>query len=174
MTSWSLEHPAGAGVRTVMSRRTTGDATKARKNYRIAKLGSAQFVVVLSGLGALFVVAAIACYPTLHDEYVKAVAIEPFEPLFGFQSGPVVLHWPGQEGEIAWGIASVAEDGVFARAGVRAGDIPFGWHSGVTALYGALHDASSGRATSFEVFNAGDAHLGADALREIRLAAIRR
>jgi hypothetical protein len=52
---------------------------------------------------------------------------------------------------------------------INEGDPP-----GVTDMYAALQQASSGEATSLQVFNAADAHLGAAALRPIDLPAATR
>jgi hypothetical protein len=134
-----------------------------------ATLGSAQFVVLLTGLGLVLTVVAIAVYPDAYRQYVQDVGIKRFERQYGFRSGLVTWRKSGRDVESMWGIVSVTSDGAFARAGVRKGDVPWSAHDRVVELYSALEQASAGRATSLEMFNPADAHLGAGAHRTITL-----
>ena len=145
------------------------DARRRDRSGPRPSLGSTQFVVLVSGLALVLTVVAIGVYPTAYLQYVQGVAIKRFEREFGFQSGLVAWHRNGRDQESVWGIVSVTPDGAFARAGVRAGDIPVSHHDRAVDLYYALKEASSGRALSIEMFNSADAPLGAGGRRTIKL-----
>jgi hypothetical protein len=111
----------------------------------------------------------VVLYPALHVRYIQEFGIKPFETQYGFRTGVVSLQLSAGQPVSAWGIVWVAPDGPLARAGVRSGDIPSDNHGGLSVLYMALQQASSGRAATFHVHNAADAHLGAAAVRQVTL-----
>jgi hypothetical protein len=143
-----------------------------RRGYKTGRipLGPTHFVVLLAGLTLVLTFVAIAVYPTAYSDYVQDVGIKRFERQYGFQSGLVVWGERGRNQQSVWGIISVTPDGAFARAGVRAGDIPVSQHYRDVALYYALEEASSGRPSSIEMINAADS-FGTGASRTIELLA---
>jgi hypothetical protein len=152
-----------------MAARQRSDFRRSDRTSQKVSLGSVQFVVLLTGLGLVLTVVAIAVYPDAYRRYVQDVGIKRFEHQYGFRSGLVTWREPGQDVESVWGIVSVTSDGAFARAGVREGDVPWSPHDRVVELYSALERSSAGRATSIEMLNPVDAHLGAGAHRTITL-----
>ena len=151
-----------------MAVRQKPDDRRGDKTSRRLLLGPTHFVVLVAGLTLVLTFVALAVYPTAYSEYVQDVGIKRFERQYGFRSGLVVWREPGQNQEWVWGIVSVTSDGVFARAGIRAGDIPVSEHDRAVDLYYALEEASSGRASSIEVINSADA-FGAGARRTVKL-----
>lgn len=152
-----------------MAVRQRPDARRGDKTGPRLSLGPSHFVVLVVALTLVLTVVAIVVYPTAYSEYVQDVGIKRFERQYGFKSGLVVWRAPGQTEESVWGIVSVTSDGAFARAGVRAGDIPVSQHDRAVDLYYALEEASSGRASSLEMIDSVDA-FGAGARRTITLS----
>lgn len=140
-----------------------------RTNTRLLTLGRRQLAVVAAGVSLVVVVAAVLLYPDLYIQYIRNFGIRQFEAQYAFRTGPVPVRSNSQQTETHWGIVWVAPEGAFARLGVRGGDIPFAYHGGVTDMYSALKRASLGGASSFQVYNAADAHLGRVALRDVNL-----
>lgn len=140
-----------------------------RAKSRLLALGWPQLAVVVAGVVLVLGVAAVFAYPELYVRYIQTVGIREFEAQYEFRSGDVLVKPIGQQERTEWGIVWVAPAGTFARLGVRAGDIPFEYHGGVRDIYIALQQASEGKASSFQVYNAADAHLGWKALRDINL-----
>src|SRR5262245_10356396 len=140
-----------------MAVRQRPDARRGDETGPRLLLGPTHFVVLMVGLTLVLTIVAIGVYPTEYAEYVQDVGITRFERQYGFTSGMVVWRAPGQDEESVWGIVSVTPDGAFARAGVRAGDIPLSQHYRAVALYYALEEASSGRPSSIEMINSADA-----------------
>jgi hypothetical protein len=143
-----------------------------RARPRLLALGWPQLAVVGAGVVLILGVAAVFAYPELYLRYIQTVGIREFEAQYEFRSGDVLVKQVGQQTRTEWGIVWVAPAGTFARLGVRAGDIPFEYHGGVRDIYAALQQASVGKASSFQVYNSADAHLGRKALRDIRLPPI--
>jgi hypothetical protein len=162
-----------------MSRETKPILKRQQQRYSQAKwtllaLGWPQLAVVVAGVVLILVVAAVFAYPELYVRYIQTVGIREFESQYEFRSGDVLVKQVGQPTRTEWGIVWVAPAGTFARLGLRAGDIPFEYHGGVRDIYIALQQASEGKASSFQVYNSADAHLGRKALREINLPPIGR
>jgi hypothetical protein len=143
-----------------------------RTRIRLVTLGPAQLAVVTAGVFLVLTVAAVLVYPELYVQYIQRFGIREFEAHYGFRTGAVQVHFKDQQPETQWGIVWVAPDGAFARLGLRAADIPFAYHGGVTDMYGALKQASSGQPSSFQVYNASDAYLGRPALHDVNLPAV--
>lgn len=136
----------------------TGNSRQPRPTG-LTRLGWLQLAVVYAGVVAVVLVVGITFRGEWYDLYVSRVAIRDFENVYGFKTGTVTVH-AGNLSYERWGIVSVAADGEFAALGVRDGDLPFrlGGHStSAIVLYEALEDASTGRASWFEVINAADA-----------------
>jgi hypothetical protein len=159
--------------KTIVVHNETG-LTRPRIGMKLVTVTWRHFAVVAVGLVVVMVVAGILLYPTLYVQYIQEFGIKRFEGQYGFRSGLVLVQSSTSQPERTWGIVSVVPGGTFSRLGVRDGDIPFEYHGGVTDMYAALQQASSRDATSFQVFNAADAHLGAAALRRINLPAAKR
>ncbi len=132
-------------------------------------LGMWQFAILAVCMVLVLALTGVVMYPALTVRYIQEDGVKSFESQFGFRTGLVDLQAPAAQPVSVWGIVWVAPDGSFARAGVRSGDIPSDDHGGVSALYDALQQASSGRAASFHVHNAADALLGAAAVRQVTL-----
>jgi hypothetical protein len=133
--------------------------------------GSRQYAILAVGVLFALIVTGIVLYPDLYVRYIQEFGIKRFEAQYGFRTGQVAVRSSAPESQLVWGIVWVVPGGVFSRLGLRDGDIPFAYHGGMTDMYGALQQASSGEVSSFQVYNAADAHLGAAALRRINLPA---
>jgi len=143
---------------------------RARRLPRLATFGWPQLAIVVSGVVLVLITILILVYPSLYVEYIKQFGIRQFEARYSFETGNVrVPAWSGQPAHTEWGIVSVAPDGAFNRLGVRSGDIPFAYHGGVADMYYALQWAAAGHASSFQVSNASDRHLGRAGLRDVNL-----
>src|SRR5262245_18605587 len=140
-----------------------------RRRARLLTLGWPQLSVILACVIVVFGVASILLYPQLNTQYIRDFGIRQFEAEYGFRTGEVRVPPNGPSSRLEWGILWVAPAGAFGRLGVRVGDIPFEYHSGVRDMYAALKLASKGEASRFQVYNAADAHLGRKALRNIDL-----
>jgi hypothetical protein len=144
------------------------------RNRNIMRLGWTQLAVVGGALAAMTAVVGIVFERDLSEEYARRVSIKPFEAVYGFETGIILVRPPSGAAFEAWGILRVSNTGDFASLGVREGDIPFERHGGgAQALCHALSAASSGQAASFDVINAHDWHLP-DQLREISVPARKR
>jgi hypothetical protein len=148
---------------------TAVDQGKHRGRGAPLTLGSRQFAILAASLLMVFTTTGILTYPSLYTRYIQEFGIKHFEVQYGFRTGAVAVQSSASPMDSAWGVVWVAPDGLFAQLGVRAGDIPFAYHGGVKDMYVALQQASSGEASSFEVYNSGDAHLGRRALRRVNL-----
>lgn len=145
------------------------EQSQARAKMKLLRLGWAQFGVMAAAVALVLVVGAVLLYPTLYLRCIQEFGIRQFETQYEFRSGDVLVTRIGQQPRTEWGIVWVAPASAFSRLGVRAGDIPFEYHGGIRDMYVALQQASEGEASSFQVYNAADAHLGRKALRDIHL-----
>jgi len=141
----------------------------ARAKMKLLRLGWAHFGVMAASVALVLGVGAVLLYPPLYLRYIQEFGIRQFETQYEFRSGDVLVTRIWQQPRTEWGIVWVAPEGAFSRLGVRAGDIPFEYHGGITDMYVALQQASDGEASSFQVSNAADANLGRKALRDIHL-----
>jgi hypothetical protein len=145
------------------------EQSQTRASTRLLRLGWAQFGVIAAAVAFVLGVGAVLLYPALHLRYIQEFGIRQFETQYEFRSGDVLVTPIGQQPRTEWGIVWVAPAGAFSRLGIRAGDVPFEYHGGIRDMYVALQKASEGEATSFQVYNAADAHLGRKALRDIHV-----
>jgi len=149
----------------------SGGRSRARAGTTLLRLGWAQLGVMAAAVALIVAVAAVLLYPPLYLRYIQAIGIRQFETQYEFRSGDVLVTSTGQQPRTEWGIVWVAPAGAFNRLGVRGGDIPFEYHGGMRDMYVALEQASAGEASSFQVYNAADVHLGRKAVRDIHLPA---
>jgi len=141
----------------VWLRASSARALWGTRNRSIMRLGWTQLAVVCGVLAAMTAVVGIVFERDLSEEYARRVGIRPFEAVYGFETGIILVRPPSGAAFEAWGILRVSNTGDFARLGVRDGDIPFARHGGAAqALWRALSAASSGRAASFDVINTRD------------------
>jgi hypothetical protein len=111
----------------------------------------------------------IAFSPSLYEVYLESFAAPHLERTFGFKTARVRL--PADSSEYKHlAIVSVSPGGVFAKAGVRAGDLPVGYqHRVVTGFYLDLEAVQDGQAVEFRVVAADEYRKGRDAWRRIRI-----
>lgn len=152
-----------------MIARTAADQTNARRRLVPLTLGIGQLAIMVVSLVVVSAVAGIVAYPAVYVRYIQDYGLKPFEARYGFRTGAVAPILSASQVESTWGVVWVEPDGLFAQLGVRTGDIPFDYHGGPIAMYGALRLASSGEASAFQVYNSNDAHLGHSALRWVNL-----
>ena len=123
-------------------------------------------------MAGLLTIASVVCVVCAWEisEWDARVQVKQFEPAFGFTSGTVIVP-DGNGGQFeSWGIVAVADDGAFARAGVRGGDVPFDHHGfGAQRLLYALIRASKGEPGEFAVLNAADWTRTSNPLRAVAI-----
>ncbi len=121
---------------------------------RLLRLGGREFLLIAAMLLGLAGILVVVLGPDVQRAWAHH-AIRQREAIYGFRTGNIpstaVCPFTGM-----WGIVSVVREGVFAEAGVRAGDVPLFTHGGVGELAHALEQSETGRPASFEVFNCGD------------------
>jgi hypothetical protein len=88
-------------------------------------LSRAQFLYIAV---ILFVVLpgimGVAFSDVLYSAWCRQVEMPKYEKLLGFRMGSVQVQRPGAENYSVDAITWVRPDGPFARAGIRAGDVP--------------------------------------------------
>jgi hypothetical protein len=118
------------------------------KAQRPLRLGGRDFLLIVSVLVGLTAVLAIVLLPDVSNAIARH-DIRRREVTYGFTTGSVrssaAFPCAGM-----WGIVTVVPGGAFAKAGVRAGDVPYG--DGQELVY-ALEESEAGRAATFRVFD---------------------
>ena len=109
-----------------------------------------RYVVLLAGLGLIFVVVTIVFWPWPYALVVEHFILPEYETTFGFRGGRLRVS-VGHTSDSIYALVAVVPDGKLARAGARSGDIPVAHHGGLWAFYGALQEASAGREGDFDV-----------------------
>jgi hypothetical protein len=138
---------AGVVSNGVMDRRTGAETPG------LLRLGSREFLILAGMLAGLVAVLVVMLWPDAlrardrHDIRQREVA-------YGFSTGNIPLSDRCPFSGI-WGIVSVVPGGIFAEAGVRAGDVPV-FNGGVQELAFALVESERGRAADFTLFNCVD------------------
>lgn len=129
-------------------------ATGPAKSGRLLRLGGREFLVIAAMLLGLAGILVIVLWPDVQRAWTRH-AIRQREATYGFTAGnipsTVVCPFTGM-----WGIVSVVPQGVFAKAGVRGGDVPVFTHGGLEAVAYALKESEAGRLATFEVVNCSD------------------
>ena len=129
-------------------------------------LSRTQFLYVALVLLVLLPAAVLLIVsPGLPSVWCKHFELADYEQTFGFKLGPLQ---PRGSGESVLGFASVAPDGVFARSGLRTGDVPSMYH-GLGDLCGDLAAASEGREVELRVFNVAERQGDSIAWRRVPL-----
>lgn len=111
------------------------------------------------------VVAVIVLTP---NEICLRFEMPRYERAFGFKLGEMEAPGAGASSDRVLAVTTVEPNGVFARSGVRPGDVPRG-HHGIAEFCGDLDAALGGRAVDLRLNNLVDARAGKDSVREIRL-----
>jgi hypothetical protein len=109
-----------------------------------------RYAVLLVGLGLVLITAVWSVWPWPYVSVVERFILPQYEERLGFRGGRVVVTW-GQEPFTVYGFVSVQSGGVMGRAGVKAGDIPIDYHSGVGAFYHAVQEFDAGVRGEFDV-----------------------
>jgi len=127
---------------------------------------SQQLYIFFIVCAVLPIIVGIAFLPQLYEVYLEQFARPQLEREFGFKAGQ--LRIPGDYDCLA--IVSVSPGGIFARAGVKAGDLPVGYqHRVVTEFYSDLKAVQDGRAVEFRVVASDEYRKGREAWRRIRI-----
>jgi hypothetical protein len=114
-----------------------------------------RYLVVLVGVGLVVVSALWVMWPRPYYFAVERFMLPQYETRLGFQGGRVPVTW-GEGTFTVYGFVAVHAGGVMARAGVRPGDIPVEYHSGLADFYSAVQDFDSGDPGQFEVLAKSD------------------
>jgi hypothetical protein len=137
-----------------VTRNTAGPLT-------LGRMGFLYTAVVL--LVVLPVICALAFFPVVENYWCAWFEIPQYEQKFGFKWGSLES---ADANHTVYGITSVQPDGAFAKAGIRAGDVPRMQH-GVSSVCAALAAASQGHEASLSVLNVNDWRAGRSERREI-------
>jgi len=123
---------------------------------------SQQFYTFFVVCAVIPIILGIAFLPQLYEVYLEQFARPQLEREFGFKAGR--LRIPG--GYDCLAIVSVSPGGIFARAGVKAGDLPVGYqHRVVTEFYSDLKAVQDGRTVELRLVAGDDYRKGLEAWR---------
>jgi hypothetical protein len=134
---------------------------------RLIALPPSRFLIIATTLlmfAVLFALAVLTPYG-IYNLKCERFDMPAYEKTFGFTLGGI--DTPGGTDKVL-GIAAVVPNGIFARSGLRPGDVPR-MHHGVSELCGDLSAALSGRAVELRVYNPDDARAGKESARDVRL-----
>ena len=123
---------------------------------QVFRLGGVQFwLTILVLLGTILFLLAV-WWPAIAQEYVEDVVLPGYETNFGFKGGRLTIQTSPGGTERLYGIVSVVPQGRLDRAGVKAGDVPLGYHGGANELCLALYKARRGEVASMQFRRASD------------------
>lgn len=91
------------------------------------------------------VVFAIVFTPEIYNWYMWRIEIPRLGKDLGFRMDTITISGECGPVELA-AITEVTSGGAFDRAGLRPGDIPYGYHHGVSDFAGSLRNARGGKA----------------------------
>ena len=103
--------------------------------------------------------------PAFGGLWCRQFEMPGYETQFGFQLGTLEVAKPGRARYSTTGVVSVTPGGVFARAGIRAGDVPR-MHHGIGDFCGDLAAAAEGREATLSLRNVTDT---GDERRDVRI-----
>lgn len=133
-------------------------------------LGPAQWWSVVAVVCLVVVYVAITTIPPWYTEYRTATDGPILQRCFGLVAAEVPAP-PDGPVERVFAITWVNADGALAKAGVRAGDLPVGYHHGFAiGFYQDLGIALEGGDVTFSVMAMADLGKGTRAWRSIHLS----
>ena len=148
---------------------TYGTNTRRGSSRSTFKLQPAHWWYVVAVLTTVLVVTVLAVSTTLIRDYEVGVLGPELQKCLGFTASEVSVT-NGSEEMRMFAIASLREDSPLARAGIRPGDIPVGYHHGfAVGFYDDVRAALNGVDVSFRVLAASEWSKGSAAWRTVRL-----
>ncbi len=108
------------------------------------------FAITLAGCALVGLIIAVQWWPAIEDFAVEQFFLPQYEARLGFRGGRVWLTVGGSSYSV-YALVSVEPDGVLARAGAKAGDIPTSRSGGVWSFYRAAQRVISGGEGRFDV-----------------------
>ncbi len=95
------------------------------------QLSSASWWVLAAFIFVVFPLVLLITFDRqIYRWYLSTFVLPELEQQLGFSAGDEVVLFPGERPHKVFGITAVRAQGVFARSGLRAGDVPVGYVHG--------------------------------------------